>query len=258
MEHCRVDLAQAPRTVANHRVLVRLFLNSSGWVCSEEAFREFLSGVENPNTRNNYIKSVRQFSRFMGSDITDKFKYAPATAPVRPPLSRKELREFYEAIGNPMEEAMFLLYATTGRRRLEILSLKMGEIDQESRALMPNHQSRTKNTWYSFYNQEAADALGRWLEVRTDPKGCGKLFQFTGSNFSGIWAKARHRTGLEITPQSLRFWFANEMARLGVPDRFIDAYQGRVPRSILARHYSDYSLENLKSIYDKAALKVLA
>lgn len=256
-EHCRVDLALAPRTVSNHRVMARRFLNSCGWRCSEGAFRGFLSGVENSNTRNNYIKSVRAFSRFMGSDITKKFKYAPNTAPVRMPLSRNNLREFYESIGNPMEEAMFLLYATTGRRRLEILTLGVGEIDRENRALMPNHQSRTKNTWYSFYNEEAAEALGKWLEIRKDPKNSGKLFQFCGSNFSDIWGEARKKTGIRITPQDLRFWFANEMARLGVPDRFIDAFQGRIPRSVLARHYTDYSLENLKAIYDRAGLKVL-
>lgn len=42
-----------------------------------------------------------------------------------------------------------------------------------------------------------------------------------------------------------------------VADRFIDAFQGRIPRSVLARHYTDYSLENLKAIYDKAGLRVL-
>ncbi|MGF3499613.1 MAG: integrase, partial [Candidatus Methanosuratincola sp.] len=64
--------------------------------------------------------------------------------------------------------------------------------------------------------------------------------------------------GVKVTPKVLRFWFANEMARLGVPDRFIDAFQGRIPRSVLARHYTDYSLENLKAIYDRAELKVLS
>ena len=47
------------------------------------------------------------------------------------------------------------------------------------------------------------------------------------------------------------------MARLGVSDRFVDAFQGRIPRSVLARHYTGYFLESLKQIYDKAGLKVL-
>jgi intergrase/recombinase len=70
--------------------------------------------------------------------------------------------------------------------------------------------------------------------------------------------RARLKTGLEITPKVLRFWFANEMARLGVPDRFIDAFQGRIPRSVLAKHYTDYQPEKLKQIYDRAGLKVLS
>ena len=49
-----------------------------------------------------------------------------------------------------------------------------------------------------------------------------------------------------------------EMGQLGVPDRFIDAFCGRSPKSVLARHYSDYSPERLKLIYDKAKLKVLS
>jgi len=48
------------------------------------------------------------------------------------------------------------------------------------------------------------------------------------------------------------------MARPGVPDRFIDAFRGRIPQSVLVRHYTDYSLENLKAIYDKAGLRVLS
>ena len=52
-------------------------------------------------------------------------------------------------------------------------------------------------------------------------------------------------------------WFCNEMGKLGVADRYIDASCGRVPRTILGRHYTDYSPERLKEIYEKANLKVL-
>jgi len=40
-------------------------------------------------------------------------------------------------------------------------------------------------------------------------------------------------------------------------DRYVDAFCGRVPRSVLARHYTDFSPERLKRVYDKAGLKVL-
>jgi len=54
-----------------------------------------------------------------------------------------------------------------------------------------------------------------------------------------------------------REWFYCQMGELGVPDRYIDALCGRAPKSILARHYTDYSPERLKRIYDKAGLEVL-
>jgi len=70
--------------------------------------------------------------------------------------------------------------------------------------------------------------------------------------------KARRKTGLRITARTLRDWFCCEMGELGVPDRYIDAFCGRVPKSILARHYTDYSPDRLKRIYDRANLKVLS
>lgn len=38
-------------------------------------------------------------------------------------------------------------------------------------------------------------------------------------------------------------------------DRYIDALCGRVPANVLAKHYSDYSPDVLKKMYEKADLK---
>ena len=48
------------------------------------------------------------------------------------------------------------------------------------------------------------------------------------------------------------------MGNLGVSDRYIDAFCGRTPKSVLARHYTDYNPERLRNIYEKANLKVVA
>ena len=64
--------------------------------------------------------------------------------------------------------------------------------------------------------------------------------------------------GNAATPKVLREWFCCEMGRLGIPDRYVDAFCGRVPRSVLARHYTDFSPERLKEIYDKAQLTVIS
>jgi hypothetical protein len=50
---------------------------------------------------------------------------------------------------------------------------------------------------------------------------------------------------------------ACELGRLNVPDRYVDAFCGRVPQSVLARHCTDFSPERLREIYDQACLKIL-
>jgi intergrase/recombinase len=65
------------------------------------------------------------------------------------------------------------------------------------------------------------------------------------------------KTGIAITPQKLRQWFCSEMLRLGVSETYIDAFCGRVPKSVLARHYTDYNPEKLREIYQRTTLKTI-
>jgi intergrase/recombinase len=73
-----------------------------------------------------------------------------------------------------------------------------------------------------------------------------------------LWKAAREKTGLNITPQKLRQLFCSEMLRLGASETYADAFCGRVPKSVLARHYTDFSPEKLKEVYLKTDLRILA
>ena len=73
-----------------------------------------------------------------------------------------------------------------------------------------------------------------------------------------LWKTAREKTGIKITPQELRQWFCSEMLRLGVSETYVDAFCGRVPESVLARHYTDCNSEKLGEIYGKAGLELLS
>jgi intergrase/recombinase len=77
-------------------------------------------------------------------------------------------------------------------------------------------------------------------------------------NKHALFIETSEKIGIKITPQVLREWFACEMGRLGVPDRYVDAFCGRVPRTVLARHYTEFGPERLKEIYDRANLRVLS
>ena len=47
------------------------------------------------------------------------------------------------------------------------------------------------------------------------------------------------------------------MGKRFVPDRYIDIFQGKAPRNVLAKHYTPQGIKTLREIYDKASLKVV-
>lgn len=48
------------------------------------------------------------------------------------------------------------------------------------------------------------------------------------------------------------------MGALEMSDRYVDAFCGRTPKYVLARHYTDYNPESLHRICEEANLKVLS
>ncbi|MEM3046622.1 MAG: site-specific integrase, partial [Candidatus Bathyarchaeia archaeon] len=160
-------------------------------------------------------------------------------------------------LNNDRDKALFLVYATSGLRNGEVLSLSR-DIDFATRALIPrNHSGKTKFAWVSFFNDETETVLRKYLASRKDNDS--RLFLLEGNDsVVRIFKRASDRSGIKLTPQDLRAWFADEMDRLGVPEKYIDSFQGRIPKSVLRRNYSQYSLERLREVYDKARLTVLA
>lgn len=208
-------------------------------------------------TRINTLKTLKVLFRdFLGKpEVVETFKFPKQVFKPKIISTKAELRKFYEAIDSLKEKALFLMYASSGLRRMEILGLKRMDIDFEKRMIKPKaHSGETKKVWISFFNKETEESLTRYIASRKDDNL--KLFPFANSRSHKLWNSAREKIGLNITPQRLREWFCVEMTNLGVPDRYIDAFCGRTPKSVLAKHYNDYS-PKLRQIYDKANLKVL-
>jgi len=268
-EFCEIDLQLSPRTVgqnSGHLSQVRRFLESVKKPPSQvtaEDIRAYLALFQDKSayTRANVLKSLKRFFRdFMKMpQVVESFKfpkrsYTPKTVP-----SKDDLRRFFDALENDRDRAFFLLAATSGLRRSELLILTLDDLDLENRTVIPRnaHQNgSTKNSWVSCFNEETQPVLRKYLKVRpnSDDK---RLFPVTEFAFRKAFDKAKRKTGLHITPQVLREWFCCQLGELGVPDRYVDALCGRVPKSVLARHYTDYSPQKLKTIYDKANLTVL-
>ena len=56
----------------------------------------------------------------------------------------------------------------------------------------------------------------------------------------------------------MRDFFSQELGKAFVPDRYIDIFQGRAPKNVLAKHYNPDGIEMLNEIYEKTNLKILS
>ena len=145
--------------------------------------------------------------------------------------------------------------ATTGLRKGEILGLQKNQVNFETRTVIPMHFTRKKRSGIAFYNDETAVWIEKYLQTREDDSQ--RLFVVSDRQWKKIWKQASESAGVSVTSKVLRAWFSTEMGELGTPDRFIDIFQGRAPRSVLAKHYTGKRLQRLKRIYDKANLKII-
>jgi integrase/recombinase XerD len=250
-----------PPTVQHTLQDVRRFLERSRYIVSYEAVAEYLKSYlgKAPKTYNGQITSLRRFIRdFLGDgDLISSFKMAPVDDPQESTdVTKAQIREGFYAQPDVKSKAIYLFTATTGLRKSEILSLLKEDVDFKTRAVRPNHFTRKKRSGVTFYNEEAEEWLKKYLSERSDDDP--KLFIISDREWRKIWKRASKAANVTITAQVLRLWFSTEMGELGVPDRYVDAFQGRAPRSVIAKHYTGKGLCRLERIYEKAGLKVLS
>lgn len=256
-----VDLRRARLTAVDYRWRVRRFLKFAGLEFSREDIRAFLRTLldKAPRTYANYLKALRCFIRdYLGRpDLIVGFKqpHVPIEIPGVIP-DKKQLKKAFEALPDVRAKAIFLFIASTGLRKCEVLRLKREDVDWDLRCVKARFESRTKKMGIAFFNEEAEEWLKKYLTTRKDDKP--KLFRIGTENFKAIWKIASKAAGVKITPHVLRKWHATTLIEAGVPGEIVDIFQGRAPRSILARHYLRPKLKELKAIYDRAGLRILS
>lgn len=217
-----------------------------------------LKGISSEQYKN-ILMALKVFFRdfLKAPEVVSSFKFPHQMFKPKQILNKEQLEQFYKHLETPKEKALFLLYATTGPRRDEILSLKPEDIDFDKRMITPrNHEDETKKSWVSFYNEEAEIVLKEYLATEKHSRS-QRLFPMQRDEVVELWKSTREKIGIDITPQKLRQWFCSEMLRLGISETYVDAFCGRVPKSVLARHYTDFSTEKLNGIYERANLSML-
>jgi len=257
-----VDRQKSRRTARDYRALIRrLFKNVK--VVTVESLRAYLKGLKESCSRDYYSVTLSAMKAYFRDykgllQLVSTFKFPRKTEKPKVIPSKEDLRRFYEALPTLGLKAYFLLTATGGLRKAEVLGLLVSDVDFKLRMLTPkNHIGATKHSWVTFYNEEAESALMLFRENMTSKqKASPKLIPIGSREFKRGWKMAKEKTGLKITSKVLRDWFAEEMGNLGMADRYIDAFQGRTPRTVLALNYTDYSPRKMKQRYEKVNLRV--
>jgi len=251
----------APVTVQTSLQIVKRFLTNANDVVSYETIKNYLATYidKAPKTYNSQITNLRRFVRdyLRLKELVESFKLAPVDEigkPINLP-TKEQLRKGFEGLSDDRARAIFLFTATCGLRKCEILALEKKNIDPKLRSVVANHYTRKKRSGITFYSDEAEIWLSKYWRKRNDNDS--KAFEISDRKWRQIWHNATEAANIKITPQVLRVWFATEMGERLDPDRYIDIFQGRAPRSELAKHYTGKEFERLRRIYDNAHLKVL-
>jgi len=259
-QYCKFEERLSDKVSKDYKNVAKRFLLSCNGEMSRQAIREFLKPYlqKAPKTYNNIIDSLRAFiKRYLRkTELMDGFKHGHVPSNYDKHLpSKEQLKKGFEALESDKERAIYLFFATTGLRRSEVWNLTRDDIDFETRCVKAKHDTRTKRAGVTFYNRECETYLKKYLESRKDSSN--KLFRIGQYQFFRMWKTASKAAEFKVTPQVLRRWHSTELGELMVPDRFVDVFQGRAPRNVLAKHYTGKGLQRLRRIYVKANLGML-
>jgi intergrase/recombinase len=261
-EFMTVNMRLEKKTVRETKCNIHRYLENSKYAVNYETVSDYLKSYMSKSSRtyNAQLTSLRRFVRdFLHApeSILD-FKMAPIdllgkniTLP-----TKEQLRKGFEALTDDAERALYLFTATTGLRRSEITKLTKDKIDSNLRSVIPQHFTRVKRSGITFYSEETEKYLNSYLSSRNDDDP--RVIKLHEKRQRVVWKKASQAAGIKITPQVLRIWFSTEMGEQLIPDRFVDIFQGRAPRSVLAKNYTVKGIERLSLIYSKANLSILS
>ncbi len=247
----RVQKNLSDGTVDKHIALANIFMEYSKGAINIKSVQNFMLWVKNnksPKTYGNYLCALKILLRdyLKQPELIADFKFP--TIGYKPKIlpSKEQLKTFHDALPASKYQNIFLALASSGLRVSELLG---AQIDKEQRMIIPQaHDGNTKKAWVSFYNEETAKLLDTYE---------GNPFNVNRNTVAHVFKETADKTGIEISAQTLRSVFAREMSLKGVQDRYVDAFCGRTPQSVLARHYSDFGPEVLSEIYGKAGLYIL-
>ena len=218
----------------------------------------------------NYQASLRQFYRYhdFGIDHEEIPVFTQEESPVDPNdmLTRDEITEIREAIGNPRDRAVFELLLNTGQRREAIRTLRIKDIDIQAGKYRLNPEvDGLKGATKRNGNRPLLGAKGplqNWLEYHPAPdepeaylitarpswSAVDPLDPVSGETIRRIMQDIKEETGIEkpMNPHMMRHNFVTISKRdYGLPDDTIKYLIGHSEASqVMETTYSHLSDED--------------
>jgi integrase len=259
---CLAKLNLSRETAKHYVRRVRAFLENRNKITERDIQLYIYEAKQKyvPDYVSNIISAFKAYFRdYKGLKWMDGYKHPSGPLKIKEEIETDKVKRFIEAIDDISVKCFALFLATSGLRKSEVWNLRKSDIDRELRAIIPNrHSGKTKHSGISFYNEEAEKALIEFEKVMNPwQRKSEKLLPIGKPRIFQAWKKAKEKTGIHLRPKDLRDFFSQEMGKALIPDRFIDIFQGRAPKNVLAKHYTPQGIRMLKEIYDKANLKIL-
>jgi hypothetical protein len=111
------------------------------------------------------------------------------------------------------------------------------------------HEGSTKHSWVSFFTVQVSQYLKNHIQQKVlDPEDY--LFSVDTRTIQNRFKTVSEQIGIVLTPHMLRSVFTEKCTISKIPDKYIDAFCGRISPGIIAKHYTDYSPEKLRLQYN--------
>ncbi len=204
------------------------------------------------------------------------------------PLSLEDIREVARHIENPAAKLAYVLLAETGLRPSEVFNLTLGDIDLETRAVIPAKITESKRAYISFFSQATRDYIEiEYLEWRENyiednlarirniarqwtPRGQynsidelvgdweNKLIPIKESRLRSMINDAMTKAGIVFRLYELRSFFTSWMIQRGAQEIWVNIFQGRAPPKqfeVMVNHYLQPVLEK-RGTWKQALIQV--
>lgn len=246
-------------TINNQKSVIMRFLSHSGGIITLDSVKAYLESNESDPWKANQLKALRKYIRDflrLGNWINE-FDFAKAQAKIKEIPADEQLAKFCMLLPYQVQ-MVFLILHNTGLRLGEVLSLQIKNIDFGTNKVDASemHKGNSKSSWISFFTQQTADYLENYLitdEFQADESNYedSRLFTVSDRHVQQAFKDASEILGISVNPHLLRTVFAEKCTQARLADKYIDAFCGRIPQSMLSKHYTDYSPQALRKQYDK-------